>query len=433
MRDGRSVQMGLGPFPDVSLAEARELASIARSKLRNGADPLAAKRAERSAQKIVEARSITFGKCASDYIDQHRAAWKNDKHIAQWEATFIGDDAATSAINKLPVGSIDTALVLQVLRPIWKEKPETASRVRGRMERVLAFATVSEYRTGDNPARWRGHLKEMLPAKSQIHTVQHHPALPYEELPAFMASLRSRDSISARALEFTVLTAARTNEAIGALWNEFDFVDKIWVIPAERMKAKKSHRVPLSEDAIELLKRLPRVAGSDQIVFPGARVGCPLSNMAMLQLVRGINDEREKAGLSRLVDPKQDRREIVPHGFRSTFRDWSAERTNFPNHVVEMALAHTLDDKVEAAYRRGELLQKRQKLMADWARYCATAPSSRDEAVTLPGIRCLCLWVDWRFAVNTSKPIDRMQAQARDGSGSNKARPFPYRQASRRL
>ncbi len=271
----------------------------------------------------------------------------------------MGDHPQKDAalLSPLPVPEIDTALVLRVLRPIWATKPETASRLRGRMERVLSFASVSEYRPkgSDNPARWRGHLQEMLPARSKVRAVKHHEALAYAELPAFMADLRSRPSMSARALEFTVLCATRTNETLGAKWGEIDLKGKIWSIPASRMKTGKPHRVPLPDRAIEVLKALPR---EGEFVFPGAKEGQPLSNMAMLELVRGA------LGNGNTV-----------HGFRSSFRDWAAEQTAYPNHVVEMALAHIVGDKVEAAYRRGDLFDKRRRLMSEWARNCASKPS----------------------------------------------------------
>jgi integrase len=254
---GKPRWMGLGPADAIRLATARELARTARETVKLGGDPIKARRQQRMAAKLEAAKRITFGKCAEDYIATHKASWENKKHIWQWQSTFEGKNAATAAINDLPVAAIDTALVLNVLRPIWKKKPETASRIRGRIERVLAWATVSGYRQGENPARWRGHLAEMLPAKTKIHRVQHLKALPYSELPAFMAKLRERDSVSARALEFTILSATRTNESIGARWSEIDLKDKTWTIPGERMKSKRPHRVPLSDRALAILRDLP--------------------------------------------------------------------------------------------------------------------------------------------------------------------------------
>jgi integrase len=237
---GKSRWMGLGPADAITLAKARELAKAARETVKLRGDPIENRREEILIKKLEAAKSVTFGQCASDYIAEHSNGWKNDKHVAQWRSTFEGKNAATSLINSLPVSKIDTNLVLKVLRPIWKETPETASRIRGRIERVLAWATVSEYRKGENPARWRGHLSEMLPAKSKIHRVEHHKAIPYPELPAFMQRLRTFDSVSARALETTILCATRTNETIGARWSEIDLKEKVWTLPATRMKSKPS-------------------------------------------------------------------------------------------------------------------------------------------------------------------------------------------------
>jgi integrase len=250
-------------------------------------------------------------------------------------------------------------LVLKALEPIWTTKAETASRLRGRIETILDWATVREHRSGENPARWRGHLKNALPRRSIAANVKHHEAVPYAELPSFMADLAQREGVSARALEFTILTGVRTCEAIRAKWVEIDSDQMVWTIPAVRMKAKKEHRVPLCEETVKVLECLPR--GDGEYVFPGARAGKPLSNMAMLELVRGMR------GMG-----------VTVHGFRSTFRDWAAEQTGHPDIVVEMALAHTIGDKVEAAYRRGELFQKRKSLMADWAEFCAAQSSSRN-------------------------------------------------------
>ena len=350
---GKPRWMGLGPTGVIGLADARTLAREARKAVVLGRDPIEDRLAGRTQAKLEAARRITFEQCVDEYLAAHGDKWKNDKHRAQWETTLKKDAAL---LSPLPVSEIDTALVLRVLRPIWATKPETASRLRGRMERVLSFASVSEYRPkgSDNPARWRGHLQEMLPARSKVRAVKHHEALAYAELPAFMADLRSRPSMSARALEFTVLCATRTNETLGAKWGEIDLKGKIWSIPASRMKTGKPHRVPLPDRAIEVLKALPR---EGEFVFPGAKEGQPLSNMAMLELVRGA------LGNGNTV-----------HGFRSSFRDWAAEQTAYPNHVVEMALAHIVGDKVEAAYRRGDLFDKRRRLMSEWARYCASKP-----------------------------------------------------------
>jgi integrase len=364
---GKPRWMGLGPADAIGLAKARELARAARETQKLGGDPIEARREQRMAAKIEAAKRINFGKCAEDYIATHKSGWKNEKHVAQWRATFEGKDAATAKINNLPVAAIDTALVLSVLRPIWKTKPETASRIRGRIERVLAWATVSQYRQGENPARWRGHLAEMLPAKTKIYKVKHHKALPYAEIPAFMQSLRERDSVSARALEFTILSATRTNESIGARWSEIDLNEKTWTVPGERMKSKRPHRVPLSDRALAILKAMPR---EGNFVFPGGKANKPLSNMAMLELARGMIGNG-----------------YTVHGFRSSFRDWCKEQTNFPREIAELALAHVVADKSEAAYSRGDALDKRRQLMAAWARYCAEKPKTAENVTPMHGAR----------------------------------------------
>jgi integrase len=356
MIDGRARKMGLGPLHTVSLADARKRAEIARLKVLDGVDPIDDAEAKRAARKLEAARAMTFKDCADAYIKANRSGWKNDKHAAQWGATFNETKrgkrifpSATAVLNDLPVSAIDTGLVRKVLEPIWYSTPETASRVRGRIERVLAWATVAGYRSGDNPARWAGHLKELLPTKTKVAAVEHHNALPYRDLPGFMRELTAQDSVSARALEFTILTAARTGEAIGAKWAEIDFDAKLWTIPSERMKAGKEHRVPLSDRTVATIEALLR---DGDFVFMGATRDRPLSNMAMLELVRGM------------------RKGLTVHGFRSTFRDWAAEQTSYSHEMCEIALAHAVGNKVEAAYRRGDMMEKRRRLMADWARYC---------------------------------------------------------------
>jgi integrase len=286
------------------------------------------------------------------YVAAHCAGWKNAKHRQQWENTLV--TYVSPVFGPLSVQAIDTDLVLKAIEPIWTEKPETASRVRGRIQVVLDWARARGYREGENPARWRGHLSHLLSDHSKIRRVKHHSALPFAELPRFLADLQLRDGISARALEFTVLTAGRTGETIGATWNEIDLARRIWTIPASRMKAEKEHRVPLSGRAVEILKSLPREDGNDH-VFIGPKAGGPLSNMAMAAVLR-----------------RMGRSHITVHGFRSTFRDWAAERTNFPREIVEAALAHAIDNKVEAAYRRGDLFEKRCRLIEAWAKFCGS-------------------------------------------------------------
>lgn len=353
MIDGRARNMGLGPCDLVSLAEAREKARAARKAMLDGIDPLDARREAKARRRLEAAKRMTFSAAAERMMASHGAAWSNPKHKAQWRSTL--QTYCYPVVGELPVGDIDTALVLKILEPIWAEKSETASRLRGRIEAVLDWARARGDRTGENPARWKGHLDRLLPAKRRVRKVQNHPALPFSDLPAFVADLRLRDELSARALELTVLTAARTGEIIGARWSEFDIDTGVWTIPAERMKGKREHRVPLCPRALELLKALPR---EGEYVFPGGRVGKPVSNSALLKLMRGM------------------RPGFVPHGLRSTFRDWAAERTNHPSEVVEMALAHAVANKVEAAYRRGDLFEKRRALMNDW---CSYASAGRPE------------------------------------------------------
>ena len=375
--DGRARKMGLGPIHTISLAEARLKAEEARKKLLDGIDPIELRDEGRAARKAVAAkamadaaRMMTFRECADAYVRSHRDAWKNAKHAAQWESTFsetrrgsLVFPALTAVINDLPVAEIDTALVLKVLEPIWKTKTETAVRARGRIELVLSWAAAREYRRGDNPARWRGHLQTMLPAPGKIARVEHHRAVPYREIGSFVEELRARSGVSAKALEFTILTAARTSEAIEARWSEIDLVNKIWIVPGERMKAGREHRVPLSDRLLEILDELPR---EGDCLFPGARKDRPISNMAMLELVRGMR------GMGATV-----------HGFRSSFRDWAAEMTSYPSEMAEIALAHIVSDKTEAAYRRGDMMEKRRRLMEDWASYCEREDSADSKVIPI--------------------------------------------------
>jgi len=371
MIHGRAREMGLGPLHTVSLAEARQRAADARLLVLDKIDPLERRREEDQRKKLEAAKAMTFKQSAEAYIGTHKAGWRNAKHASQWEATL--DAYVYPIIGALAVRTIDTALVAKVLEQsvpaakgypagkLWTARPETASRLRGRIEAVLGWATVREYRTGDNPARWRGHLENLLPAKGKVTKVEHYPALPYAEIGAFMTDLRAQEGLAARALEFAILTAARTGEAIGATWGEINLAEKMWVVPAERMKAGKEHRVPLSGRAVEILGKMAELGDCEpgDYVFPGAKAKQPLSNMAFLMLLR-----RMKRG------------DLTAHGFRSTFRDWAAERSSFPAEVAEMALAHAVADKVEAAYRRGDLFQKRRQLAEAWARFCASPGTS---------------------------------------------------------
>lgn len=354
---GRTRWMGLGPAHTVSLAEAREKARDQRRLLLAGVDPIEARDAEEKRLLLEAARSRTFAECVTAYIDAHRDKWKNAKHADQWKSTL--ETHANPTIGHLPVAAVDTGLVTQVLEKIWKTTPETASRLRGRIEKILDWARVRGYREGENPARWRGHLEALLPARSTVRVVKHHPALPYSQLGSFMATLRTQEGDAAIALQLLILCALRTNEVIGARWTEFNLDEALWVIPKERMKIKKNdHRVPLSPQALAILtKRYDE--RSSEYVFPG-RGHSHMSNMAMLALLQ-----------------RMGRRDIVPHGFRSTFRDWASEITNYPREVAEAALAHAIADKVEAAYRRGDLFNKRRSMMEAWANFCDTPSDAK--------------------------------------------------------
>ena len=353
---GKLREMGLGPTHTITLAEARQKALECRKARLDGADPIEARKATRAAVKLDAAKAMTFKACAERYIAAHKAGWKNDKHAAQWPSTL--GTYVYPIMGSLPVQAVDVGLVLKALEPIWTTKPETAGRVRGRIESVLDWATARGYRQGENPARWRGHLENLLPQKAKVRRVEHHAALPYVEIAGFMAALRQQAGIAARALEFAILTAARTGEVIGARWEEINLAERLWTIPAERMKAGKEHRVPLSAPALAILENLAKVR-EGEFVFPGGRHGRAISNMAMLMTLR-----------------RMKRDDLTAHGFRSSFRDWAAERTTFPAEVAEMALAHTVSDKVEAAYRRGDLFQKRRQLAEAWAKFCAAAPAA---------------------------------------------------------
>ena len=343
--------MGLGTYPEIGLASAREIAEECRKAVKQGIDPVEARKKGGLAQNGAPP-TITFAEAAERFVAAHETSWKNAKHRQQWRNTL--STYATPKIGAMDVAAIATEDVLRVLEPIWKAMPETALRVRGRIENVLDWCRARKYRDGANPALWRGHLKHLLPARKKKGNVRHHPAMLWREVPDFMAVLRANSSISARALEFTILTAARTSESTLATHDEFDLDEKVWQVPAARMKASVEHRVPLSKRASEIVAGIPRSDGAGY-VFPGARQGRPLSSMAMLELLRGL------------------RPGLTVHGFRSSFRDWVAEATDFPSEVAEMALAHTIESDVERAYRRGDLFQKRRSLMGAWADYCGGA------------------------------------------------------------
>jgi len=351
---GKRRDMGLGGFPDVTVAQAREKARAARQRLEEGIDPIEERKQARSALAAARAAAKTFEDCVEGFMKAKESEWRNPKHRQQWQNTL--DTYAGPVMGQLLVGDVALPHVLKVLEPIWSDKTETATRVRGRIEQVLDWATVRGYRKGDNPARWKGHLDQLLAKPRKIAKVEHHAAVSVDGVAAFLADLRAMDGIGARALEFAILTAARSGEVRGALWAEFDLKEKVWTVPGERMKGKVEHRVPLSKQAIELLEELPRFE-KVEVVFPGVK-GQVLSDMTLSAVMRRMK-----------VD-------AVPHGFRSTFRDWAAERTNFPRDLAEMALAHVIESKVEAAYRRGDMLAKRLKMMQAWADFCDTMPKA---------------------------------------------------------
>ena len=363
MRNNLAHWHGLGSCDLVSLAEARDKAIACRKMLLAGIDPIERERERKTQALLATASTVTFQEAAERYIAAHALELAQPEAPAQWPATLA--TYVYPVIGALPVQAVDVGLVMRILEPIWLTKPETASRVRGRIETVLDWATARGYRTGDNPARWRGHLDQLLPRKTKVHKVRHQPAMPYADVPAFMARLRAHDSISARALEFTSLAAVRTNETIYAAWAEIDLAAKTWTIPGRRMKSERDHRVPLSDRALEILASLPREK-DNPYVFIGARKGKGLSNMAMLELLRGM-----------------DGNGYTVHGFRSSFRDWCAEQTNYPRELAEAALAHVLKDKTEASYQRGDLFEKRRKLMRAWAGYCTSPPRATGEVVAI--------------------------------------------------
>ena len=360
---GKPYGMGLGPTHTVSLAEARQKALDARKLLIEGINPLTAKKQSQIAAALASARMMTFDQCAEAYILAHKASWKNAKHAGQWTNTL--NTYASPVLGHLPVAEIDTGLVVKCLSPIWESKTETASRLRGRIESVLGWATTSGYRTGENPARWKGHLENLLATISKSSRTKNHPSLPWQRIGGFMSALRAREGVSARAVEFVILTACRSGEVRGARWAEFDTAGKVWTIPAERMKAKREHQVPLSDAALALLESIPKDS-DDDVVFAGTK-GQPLSDMSLTAVIRRMNGDEKPAW----TDTNGDG--VTVHGFRSSFRMWAAETTNYPREVAEHALAHQLPDAVERAYQRGSQFAKRAALMAEWAVYCSTA------------------------------------------------------------
>ncbi len=350
--DGKGRWMGLGSASVVSLAKARDLVVDQKRILQKGLDPLKKRAFD---LKEEQAKSVTFKQCAENYIEAHKPKWKSRKNLIQWQNSLA--TYAYPVCGDLPVGEIDTATVMKILKPIWYEKTETASRVRARVERILSWATVQGYRNGENPAQWRGHLDQLLPNKSTISKTNHFKAMPFDEVGFFIKDLRAMEGIASRAMEFLILTATRTNETLEARWDEINLDEKVWTIPATRMKAKREHKIPLSHRCIQLLLEM-RDLRCSEFVFPGTKHNHPLSNMSLLMILRRMDLK------------------FTTHGFRSSFSDWAAERTNITREVVEMALAHTIKNKVEAAYRRGDLMLKRKKLMDTWAEYCSIDDNS---------------------------------------------------------
>lgn len=356
--NGRRRDMGLGPFPTLSLDEARKRAEQLRLLILDGVDPLE----ERERNPEVARKKRKFKDAATALIESKASGWKSDKHREQWVRTL--EVYAFPLLGDMDVRQIQVDDVLNVLRPIWTEKPETASRVRQRVEAVLDYAAAMEWRRGDNPARWKGRLDHLLPRISKVKAVRHFPALPWQQMGMFMVELRQLEGLGPRALEFTILTACRSGEVLGARWDEVDMTAKTWTIPPERMKGGRVHRVPLSEAAVAVLEALPRVDGNPH-VFPGQRKGKSLSSMALAMVLR-----------------RMERADITVHGFRSAFRDWCGESTNFPRELAEAALAHVLSDKTESAYQRGDYLKKRRRMMESWAKWC-DKPAQAAEVVAM--------------------------------------------------
>ncbi len=351
--NGKAREMGLGSFNTFSLAEARKRATEQRQKLSDGIDPIEAKREGLLAKRLDAAKVITFDKAAAGFIEANESAWRSAKHGEQWRNTLT--TYASPVIGDLPVSTISTALVMKILQPIWATKTETATRVRGRIEKVLDWAKVQGYRSGDNPAAWKGNLAEALPKPSKVADAGHHAALPWAEMGQFMVTLRAMPGAGSMAMQLIILTATRTSEVIEAKWSEFDLDAGLWVIPKERMKGFREHRVPLSKQALAVLEQVNWDNKMSEFVFPSAKPDRAISNMTCLAVLK-----------------RMGRSDLTVHGFRSTFRDWAAESTAYPRDVCEMALAHAIEDKSEAAYRRGDLLEKRTRLMIEWATFCDT-------------------------------------------------------------
>jgi len=360
---GRTREAGLGSFANVPLKEARELAANYRRLRAQGVDPLEQREELRRQAALDKAKALTFRQCAEAYIASHRKGWRSEKHAQQWTTSLA--TYAYPVIGDLPVQAVDTQLVMRAIEQLWMEKPPTANRVRAQVEAILDWAKVRGYREGENPARWRGHLSNLLPKRSKVRPVKHYAALPYGEIPAFMAKLRTQEGVAARALEFCVLTAARIGEAVGAQRSEIDLAGKLWMVPAERMKAHREHRVPLSRRAMAIVaERL--AANNDDFVFPGARGADALTQRTVSRLLATMR-----------------RGDATLHGMRSAFRQWAAEQTNVSREIAELALAHVTGSAVERAYQRSDLLEPRRLLMDRWSAYCEQSPTTMGEIIPL--------------------------------------------------
>jgi integrase len=357
----RTREMGLGSLITVSLAEAREAALQCRKQRLAGIDPIDARNAQRATLAVANVKILTFDECADRYIEAHRAGWRSEKHAAQWPATL--GKYASPIFGKLPVDKVDTALVMQMLEPLWARAPETGNRLRGRVEQILDWAIARGYRTGTNPAAWRGHLSKLLPSHRKVRRVVHHPAMPYRDVPEFLADLRQRTGTAPRALELLILTASRSGEVLGMTWGEVDLTEKVWTVPPGRMKGNCEHRVPLSARCIEVLEEMQAVQ-QGPYVFPGRSGDAPLWGMSFSYLLKSMS-----------------RNEVTAHGFRSSFRDWCGEQTNFPREIAEAALAHQIGSAVELAYRRGDALAKRRRLMDAWSDYCGRPAAKQSGTV----------------------------------------------------
>ncbi|KXO80531.1 integrase [Acinetobacter venetianus] len=357
--------IGIGPYPEVSLAEARAKATELRLQIRSGIDPIAHKQEQVEKQRIQQLRNKTFRECANVVIANKTRELKNEKHIGQWSSTL--ETYIYPSLGNLSISTITKVDIAEAIQPIWIEKNETAKRIRGRVETIFDYAKAMGYFEDDNPAEWKGNLEPILGNLKQES--RPHPSLPYEQVAEFIQHLRQKKGISPKALEFAILTACRSGEIFGAKWQEIDFKNNVWIIPKERMKAEKEHRVPLSRELIALLESIQDHTQAQDFIFPAPRTGGMLSDMSLTTLIKRMHEQKVKENGLGYIDPKQNRI-ITTHGFRSTFRDWSADKTDYPREVCEHVLAHKLPDEVEAAYLRGAYLEKRKELMKDWANFC---------------------------------------------------------------